>query len=135
MEESDDFYTAVQYLALNVVADERWLEENDTFAVTVFGFLLYGFALKYSRILAFDPAEAAPVVRRAMTEILQCASKWTDGFLVEAYKSALDPQHHQGQYDLVAIGGTYDLREDMSDAINNVFANISAHRKARSKNG
>lgn len=128
---NEDALEVVKYLALQVIADDRWPDEADDFGTGVFGLILYGYALKVATLFAFDAKIADDVVNRIFLEILKCGENWTKGLIEEARKSAFNEHYHRGQFELIGIGHSYEIGLNQRAQVDNVFANIAAHRAAR----
>jgi hypothetical protein len=128
---NEDVIEVVKYLALQIVADDRWSDQADEFDVGVFGFILYGYALKVATVFAFDANIAGDVVKDVLTEVLVCSENWATGLVEEARKSAFNEHYHKGQFDLIGIGHSYVIGLNQHAQVDNVFANIAAHRASR----
>src|SRR5262245_28007716 len=115
-------------LADAVLADPRW--QQDDLSVTVFGMLLYGFALATGRIVMFlDLEDIDAAVLRCMTERVGAAAKWSAGLVADANRSAFDQAYHPGQHELIGVGHSYFGVEDQAALVDNVFANIQSVRR------
>jgi hypothetical protein len=129
-----EVHTAVQYMALKVAEDDRWLDENDTFGVSIAGFVLYGFGLKCSKIFECDSKVASLALTKVMKKVFECQPKWTAGFIEEAEKSAVDENYHPGQFELIEVGKGYELALEVNREVENVYANIRAFRSTSDNN-
>ena len=117
-------------LADHVVADERWQDQNDDLGVSVFGMLLYGYALATGRlIMLLDIEDINTAVTRCLLERVGVAAKWGSGLVEEAAKSAFDQAYHIGNYELIEVGHQYMGEAKLDELVGNVFVNIESVRR------
>jgi len=117
-------------LADRVVTDKRWQGQKDDLGVSVFGMLLYGYALAVGRMvmmLSIEDINAA--VTRCLIERVGVAAKWGDGLVESAARSAFDQQYHPGQHELIGVGHQYMGEVEVGKLVDNVFANVESIRR------
>jgi len=117
-------------LADRVVADKRWQDQNDDLGVSVFGMLLYGYALAVGRmVMMLDIEDINATVTRRLVERVGVAAMWCGGLVEDAARSAFDEQRHPGQHELIGVGHQYMGENNLDKLVGNVFANIKAVRR------
>jgi hypothetical protein len=93
----EDLFEMLSALADKVVADERWLDENDDLGVEVFGTILYGYALAIGRLMMFlDDEKIHAAVTQCLVERVDVAKKWATDLVKEAARAAFDEKYHPG---------------------------------------
>ena len=116
-------------LAEKVVKDERWKVECDDFSLSIFGMLLYGYALSVGLVFGLPKGDFTDaMVAEVIMKHTGAAEKWTTGLVAEARRSAFDKAYHSGQYDLIAAGHTYMDADNVDVMVDNVFGNIKVFR-------
>jgi hypothetical protein len=135
MEPDDPVSILTNYLALSVIADDRWPEESDSFGVSVLGFLLYGFARKTCEELELPLSKASDAVTAVLSDHADCSDEWISSLLNEAEQSANDVKHHPGHHSLIEIGGEYEACDDMSEVVESVYTNLCSHRLSAETQG
>jgi hypothetical protein len=135
METDDPVNILTNYLALSVIADDRWPEESDSFGISVFAFLLYGFARKTCEELDLPLSKASDAVTAVLSDHADCSDEWISSFLNEAEQSANDVNHHPGHHCLIETGRAYEASDDMSEVVENVYTNLCSHRLSAETQG
>ena len=123
-------FDKITALTDRIVADKRWQDQNDDLGVSVFGMLLYGYALGVGRsIMMLDIEAINTVVTRCLIEKVGVAPKWGGGLVEDAARSAFDQQYHPGQHELIGVGHQYMGEGKVGKLVENVFANIESVRR------
>jgi hypothetical protein len=126
----EHLYKSAAELSDRVLADPRWQEEHDDLGVSVFGMLLYGFALAKGRIvMMLDIEDINTAVTRCLIERAGVAAKWAGGLVEDASRSAFDKAYHPGQHELIGVGHSYWSVDDLEKVVDNVFSNIQSVRR------
>jgi hypothetical protein len=119
-------------LAEAVKSDPRWVQ--DDISITVFGMLLYGYALAIGRfVMLLEIKDIDTAVYRTLTGNLNVASKWCYGLVADANASAFNKIHHPGNHELIGVGHSYFGVHNQPAIIDNVFGNITKIRNRLEK--
>lgn len=113
-------------LADAVLSDWRWVQ--DDLSVSVFGMILYGYALETGRSMRTSAADVDGAVLQCLTERVGAAAKWSGGLVAEAAAAARDQAHHPGHHELIGVGRTYHGVADRQALVDNVYANFASVR-------
>ncbi|MBL8822667.1 MAG: hypothetical protein JNJ77_08785 [Planctomycetia bacterium] len=121
---------SVGELVDHILADSRWVDENDELGASILGMLMYGFALTAGRTMMLELTDIDAVIFNVLTKKVGTAAKWTHGLIEEARKSAFDESYHPGNFELIGVGHSYNGEPDQNSIVNNIFANIQSIRQA-----
>lgn len=112
-----------------VTADRRWKLEDELMC-QVFGFTAYGYAFGFGRVhCLLDVADIHTIVADQLAG-LGIGRRYAEGLVETAHREFEKENNRSWQNQLIEIGHSHALNEDMEVLVNSVFSNAAALRKA-----
>jgi hypothetical protein len=128
MDANDAVGVLTDFLALSVIADDRWPDESDDVGLSILGFLLFGFAHKTCADLRLPLTKATEIVTLVLAKHTECTEDWLTSFRRELEDCGNEKDLTEGLQELIGKGATYQVSEDMSQVVDRVYEVIHSHR-------
>lgn len=115
-----------------VTSDPRWKLEDELMC-QVLGFTMYGYVFGIGRVHCFLDVEEIHAIIIDQLASLGIGRKYADG-LVQAAQQEFQTENNPSSYNqLIGVGHSHALQENMKVLADSIFVNTAALRKATAK--
>lgn len=115
--------------ARQVTSNPRWKLENELMC-QVFGFTLYGYVFGIGRVHCFMDVEDIHAVIVDQLAGLGIGRKYVEGLVQAAHQEFMTENNQSWQNQLIGVGHSHALKEDMSVLVDSIFSNTVAIQNA-----
>lgn len=112
-----------------VTSDHRWVLEDELMC-QVFGFTIYGYVFGIGRVHCFMEVEDIHTIVTDQLVSLGIGRKYAEGLVQAAYKEFTTENNPSSHNQLIGVGHSHALKQDMKILVDSVFNNTAALRKA-----
>ena len=116
-------------LTRQVTSNPRWKLENEMMC-QVFGFTLYGYVFGIGRVHCFMDVEDIHAVIVDQLAGLGIGRKYVEGLVQAAHQEFMTENNQSWQNQLIGVGHSHALKEDMRALVDSIFSNTIAIQNA-----
>ncbi len=114
---------------VQVASDPRWRLEDELMC-QVFGFTLYGYVFGIGRVHCFLDVEDIHAIVVDQLAGLGIGRKYVEGLVEAAHQEFVTENNQSWQNQLIGVGHSHALQEEMRLLIDSIFSNTAEIRKA-----
>lgn len=108
-----------------VTSNSRWNLENELMC-QVFGFTLYGYVFGVGRVHCFmDVGDIHTIIVEQLAG-LGIGRKYVEGLVQAAHQEFISANSRSWQNQLIGVGHSHALKEDMRMLVDSIFTNTAA---------
>jgi hypothetical protein len=115
-----------------VTSDQRWRLEDELMC-QVFGFTLYGYTFGVGRVHCFMDVEDIHAIIVDELAGLGIGRKYVEGLVQAAHQEFITKKNQSWENQLIGVGHSHALKENMDVLVDSVFSNAAALRKATAR--
>lgn len=116
-------------LTTAVTSDSRWQLEDELMC-QVFGFTMYGYVFGVARTVCFMDVEDIQQLATDQLTGLGIGQKYADGMMQAAYDEFMQKGNTSLYNQLIGIGHSHFVSEDLSELVESVFQNTQRIRES-----
>ena len=114
-----------QEFTRKVTSNPLWNLENELMC-QVFGFTLYGYVFGIGRVLCFlDVGDIHTIIVEQLAG-LGIGRKYVEGLVQAAHQQFITENNQSWQNQLIGVGHSHALQEDMRALVDSIFTNTAA---------
>jgi len=115
-----------------VTSDPRWTLDDELMC-QVLGFTMYGYVFGIGRIHCFMDIEEIHEIIIGQLAGLGIGQKYVEGLVQAAHKEFQIENNPSSNNQLIGVGHSQALQEDMKELVESIFTNTAALRKATAR--